>query len=636
MSHDRRPSASAPAARPIEPAELSLRDGVPYSTRFSDVYHSSDGGFAQARAVFLAGSGLPARWSGTDRFVVLETGFGLGLNFIATWAAWLDDPDRPSRLHYVAVERHPFRRDDLRALWMRYPACEGLAAELLEAWPPLLRGFHRIELQQGRVVLTLLFDDAATALPEVDATADAVYLDGFAPSRNPDLWSGEVIAQVARLARPGATVATWTVAGAVRARLQAAGFAVERRAGFGRKREMLVGQRTGSAMVAAGARSQRVVVVGAGIAGVTVAERFAARGCEVTLLERHATLASEASGNPAGVLRPLLNRADNANARLSRFACLYAMRRVLRFAASDGVWLRAGVPHVARDPDDATRLRALLADAAWPDDFVRWMAHDDIATRVGHAVNGPGWWFDAAGCVVPGELCRAFLAAGSDRVTMRLGASVARIDRTGPGWRLTDASGAILATGDLVVLAAGAGCAALAAAPDQASAQSGLVLARTRGQVTVFTARPGAALAGAVCGNGYVAPMPDGRHCVGATFQHDDEFLDVRPDDHRENLVRLQTMTPALAAGVDAAACTGRAALRVYAPDRLPVYGARDAGGTGPLLATGLGARGLVWAPLCAELIAAQACGDPLPLPRDLADAISPRRFDGRCGTGAT
>lgn len=628
------PPASAPAPRPLEPAEVALRDGVPYSTRFSDVYHSSGGGFAQARAVFLAGNGLPARWRGTDRFVVLETGFGIGLNFIATWAAFLDEPERPSCLHYVAVERHPFRRDDLRALWVRYPAFAALAAELLDAWPPLLRGFHRIELQQGRVVLTLLFDDAETVLPTVDATVDAVYLDGFAPSRNPDLWSDAVFAQVARLARPGATVATWTVAGAVRSGLQAAGFAVERRAGFDRKRQMLVGQRTGGAAAAARARPRRVVVVGGGIAGATVAERFAARGCEVTLLDRAPALASEASGNPVGVLRPLLNRADNANARLSRFACLYAMRRVRRFAAA-GLWLREGVPHVARDSTDAARLEALIAGAGWPDDFVRWMARDDLSVRAGHRVNGAGWWFDAAGCLVPGDLCRAFVAAAGDRVAIRTGVAVDRIDGAGPEWQLYDAAGALVGEGDLVVLAGGAGSAALAACRQWTHAR--LALARTRGQVTVFRPHSGAALAGAVCGNGYVAPLPDGRHCVGATFQHDDDALDVRAADHEENLGRLDTMTPGFAAGIVAADCTGRAAFRVYTPDRLPVYGASDTAALrAPLLATGLGARGLVWAPLCAELIVAQACGDPLPLPRDLVDAVSPRRFVGRGGTGAT
>ena len=223
----------------IVPAALAFKDGVPYSAAYDDIYHSADGGPAQARHVFLGGCGLPAAWAGRGHFVVLETGFGIGLNFLATWAAWRDDPARCARLHFLAVEKHPFEVDDLARLHARWPEFDALSRELRAHWPPLTPGFHRLALAGGRVQLTLMLGEAADCLAGVRAAVDAFYLDGFAPDRNPDLWTPALFAALARLARPGATAASYSVAASVRQGLAAAGFAVARRAGLGPKRHCL-------------------------------------------------------------------------------------------------------------------------------------------------------------------------------------------------------------------------------------------------------------------------------------------------------------------------------------------------------------------------------------------------------------
>ena len=162
--------------------------------------------------MFLAGNELPARWRGAEGFVILETGFGLGLNFLVTWQAWRNS-QAGGRLHFVSVEKHPFRRDDLAALLAPWPELAPLAGELLRQWPPPVSGFHRLHFDRGRVTLTLLLGDARLMLPQVLATIDAVFLDGFAPSRNPDMWDATLFAQLARLAAPGATFATFSAAG---------------------------------------------------------------------------------------------------------------------------------------------------------------------------------------------------------------------------------------------------------------------------------------------------------------------------------------------------------------------------------------------------------------------------------------
>lgn len=225
------------------PARLALNsDGTPFSGEFGDVYHPADGGAGQARHVFLAGNGLPERWRGRKMFVILETGFGLGLNFLATWAEWRADPERCARLHFVSVEKHPFTAPDLATLHAPHHEFAPLAAELRQSWPPLVAGSHRLHLDGGRVALTLLFGDALDCLRRVEASVDAFYLDGFAPGKNPVMWSHPVFRAVARLAQAGATLATWTVASSVREALAAAGFTTEKRPGFGRKREMLTGR----------------------------------------------------------------------------------------------------------------------------------------------------------------------------------------------------------------------------------------------------------------------------------------------------------------------------------------------------------------------------------------------------------
>jgi tRNA 5-methylaminomethyl-2-thiouridine biosynthesis bifunctional protein len=226
---------------PLAPARLSLApDGTPRSEIYADVYYSAAGGPAQARYVFLAGNGLPARWRERDSFTLLETGFGLGLNFLATWLAWRNDPRRCRTLRFISLEKHPFAAVDLATAHAAWPEFAELSDSLLARWPDLVAGEHRLELDGGNIELRLVFGDAAEALPKLGGTVDAFYLDGFSPARNPDLWSPSICRNLARLAAPDATLATWSVAGCVRRALSAAGFAVEKRPGFAAKRQMLV------------------------------------------------------------------------------------------------------------------------------------------------------------------------------------------------------------------------------------------------------------------------------------------------------------------------------------------------------------------------------------------------------------
>ncbi|OQA30233.1 MAG: tRNA 5-methylaminomethyl-2-thiouridine biosynthesis bifunctional protein MnmC [Betaproteobacteria bacterium ADurb.Bin341] len=228
----------------ITPAQLSFEpDGTPYSARYNDVYHTRAGGPEQARHVFLAGNDLPARWQNRPKFTLLETGFGLGLNFLTTWMAWQNDPQRCLHLHFISVEKHPVSADDLAKAHATWPEFEPYATQLRQCWPALEAGNHRIELAKGQMILDLILGDALEALTTLQAQVDAFYLDGFAPDKNPELWSPALFKTLAKLAAPGATLATWSVAGHVQRGLNAAGFVTEKHPGFAGKRQMLAGAR---------------------------------------------------------------------------------------------------------------------------------------------------------------------------------------------------------------------------------------------------------------------------------------------------------------------------------------------------------------------------------------------------------
>jgi len=580
----------------VEPARFELRHATPYSPAFDDVYHSAAGGLAQVQHVFLAGNGLPGRWSRRDRFVILETGFGLGLNFLATWRSWKDDPARPRRLHYVAVEKHPFTLSDLRALHEAYPDLRDEAAALHAAWPTLVSGGHRLEFRDGMrgdVVLTLFFADIAI-LRDLRLAADAVYLDGFAPAKNPEMWTHRVMRAISRLAAEEATVATWSVAGAVRDALQATGFAVEKRAGFGGKREMLVARNTRGGTRHA-PTERKAVVVGAGLAGAAVCERLCTRGWEVELHERHAEPAQEASGNHAGTFHPIVTPDDSMFARLTRAGFLYALQRWTSLSAVR--YDRCGVLQLARNDKELASQRE--STAGLPADYAQYVSAEEASAHAGVSLGAPGVWFPEGGWIQPASLVRAQLDACGERLRRRFSSSLESVPE-----------------GRTVVLANSADAPMLCNVPH-------LRLRRVRGQLTYLAEDAIEAPHVVVLRGGLLLPPVDGVCVVGATYDLEDADAAVREDSHEGNLARLG----AIVGRSDAKPIGGRVAFRAVTPDRLPVVGKISDGVYG---AFAYGSRGLVWAALAAEIIACELEGEPLPVEGKLADALAPSRFRRR------
>ena len=636
-------------ATAIVPAVLAFNEeGVPLSAAYDDVYHSADGGLEQARHVFIGGNRLLERWGGREHFTVLETGFGLGLNFLATWQAWRRSEQRCQRLHFVSLEKHPFTRADLARLHQAWPELAELSAELLDNWPPLTTGAHRLLLDQGQVSLTLVFGDACDLLPKVVVNANALFLDGFAPSKNPDLWSPELIRALSRRCAPDATLATWSIASSLRSTLSKEAWQWERQPGFGRKPEMLTGQRHPAAALAQRKRvplaqprsAGTALVVGAGVAGCATAERLAARGWQVQILERREGPAREASGNPAGLMHPALSRDDNFMSRITRACALYGARlfQALEREALGLQWSPCGILQLARDEEQDAQQKETIEALGLPADFARYVSATEASELAGVPLSQGGWYYPGSGWLSPPTLCQALLDRWPARIHLKTGVDVAELRQENGHWQAVDAAGRVLAGADIAILAS---------AIDILRQDPELPLTSIRGQVSLAPAEQVPPIRAALCGNGYLTPAVAGQHCFGATFDFGDNDPLPRPDGHRTNLGHLQALLPQVDIGTfDPERMQGRVGFRTASHDRLPLVGPfpdRQAFLADPLrreaqlgeiprqnglyCLTGLGSRGMVWAPLVAELLAAGISGEPLPLERELVDALDPARF---------
>ncbi len=645
----------------LTPATITIdADGLPVAPAYGDRYHPRHGAARQARDVFLAGNGLPGRWAGRADFTVLENGFGLGNNFLATWQAWRDDPARPGQLHYVAIEGHPAAREDLLRCHAGSP-WPALAAALVAAWPPAVGGLHPIELDDGGVRLLLALGPADRLVRELDLQADALYLDGFAPDRNPAMWSPALLRALARHCAPDATAATWTVARAVRDGMTAAGFQIHRGPAVGDKRETLRARRvvrqtpqpdamdpgpTVRRSVGPPPRrrpwapdeprsapsEQEVVIVGAGLGGAWVAHALAHQGWSVTVIDRHAEPAQEASGNPAGLFHATVHADDGAHARLHRAAALVAWRRLAPWIAAGRVPGRAdGLLRLAVPGETLAAMQARLARHGLPVEIAEALDADAAARRTGCPVARPGWWFPQGGWVDPGALVRTLLATPGVRFVG--GHAIAAIERHGGRWRLIDGHGSVCAASPTLVLAAGAEAARLWPA-------AGWPMGRSRGQLSTWSAAPGVPrLHVPLAGDGYALTLPDGRLLAGASAAPGDTTPGLRDSDHAFNRARLARLTGWAAPPPDG----GRVGWRAQVPDRLPIAGPVPAAGAaasarptqarwqprehGLHVLAALGSRGLTWGPLLGEVVAAWITGTPMPVEARLRDALDPARW---------
>lgn len=633
-----------------------LPDGTPRSTLFEDIYRSrdrqgADGGLQQARHVFLQGCGLwsagggPLAWQGQPQWHLLETGFGLGLNFLACWHAWQRDPGRPGRLFFSSVEAWPVSAQDIVRSAAPWPELQALAQALARAWRGLLPGVHRLVFEQGRVQLTLCIGPAQSMLREIDVPADGVFLDGFKPEVNPQMWSLPVLKAVSRLCRPGTRLATWCVRRSVREDLSQCGFEVHRADGLPPKAERLAAvfrpawtprtrlrQPLLTGHLAGGTRN--ALVLGAGLSGSAVACSLARRGWQVTVLDAGSGIGAGASGLPAGLAAPHVSPDDSVLSRITRAGVRATLQRCSELLQPDMDWAVSGVLEHRVEGK-----RALPAGQAWPLQGHEWSTPATTAqmTRAGLPPQAQALWHALAGWLRPRQLVAAQLATPG--VTVRWHSRVQALQPLAGSWQALDDDGGVLAEAPVVVVASAYD--SLALLPEAA-----LPLHPLRGQISMGRLDDlpaplrGQLPEAPVNGHGsWIAGVPlppelgEGQGWyLGSTFERGCDQAVLREADHAANHARLARLLPALSGPMQPAFAPGRvmawAGLRCTLPDRVPAVGPLDAQAWPGLQAcTGMGARGISLSVLCGEMIAAQLEGEPMPLAPSLAAHLRAARF---------
>ncbi len=634
--------------------------GRPHSRVFDDVYFSDKSGLEETRYVFIEQNALKERFAALPanrQLVIGETGFGTGLNFLCAWQLFDQYAHPDARLHFISVEKYPLTREDLQRALALWPELAVYSEQLISAYFAIHPGFQTLTLANGRVTLTLLIGDALEQLPQLDAQIDAWFLDGFAPAKNPDMWTPELFAQLARLAAPGSTISTFTSTGWVRRALNDAGFKMRRTPGIGHKWEILRGTfvelpdnpLATSAVKPWYARppqpkgERKALVIGGGLSGCASANSLARRGWQVVLLERHERLAKEASGNPQGVLYLKLSAHGTTLSRMIVSGFGYT-RRLLEQLQRGRDWDDCGVLQLGFNAKEAER-QAQLA-AAFPPALVHVLDQDQAQSRAGIELAHGGLFYPEGGWVHPPALCQ--YQALHPNVQVLTHHDVVELINVDGQWQACHHD-QVLASAPVAILAG-------AAEVKRFPATSGLPLKRIRGQITQLeeTAQT-AVLKTVVCAEGYVAPGRLGEHTLGASFDFHNDDLTTTPAGHQSNLDLLQEISPDLVERfgqqLDPEQLQGWAAFRCTSPDYLPIVGPlsepdefasayavlrKDARQMpdipcpwldGLYVNSGHGSRGLITAPLSGEIIAAWLNDEPLPVPRAIAEACHPNRF---------
>lgn len=648
----------------IQPANLEFNaEGTPVSRDFDDVYFSNDNGLEETRYVFLDGNHLGTRFPEHPRslFVVAESGFGTGLNFLTLWQAFdcfrAAHPEANlQRLHFISFEKFPLTAHDLRLAHQHWPELVRWAEQLQAQWPPHIGGCHRLILDDGRVTLDLWLGDINDLTDKLDDSmnqkVDAWFLDGFAPAKNPDMWSQHLFNAMARLARPGATLATFTSAGFVRRGLQEAGFTMRKTKGFGRKRDMLVGVMEQDLAIPAQtpwfarrpSASREIAIVGGGIASALLSLALLHRGWQVTLYCADEAPATGASGNRQGALYPLLSSHDPALFQFFPAAFTFARRLYDSLpVAFDHDW--CGVTQLGWDEKSQQKITQMLS-LGLPEAIAHAVTAQQVSETAGVDTGCGGIQYPRGGWLCPAELTSAAIALGQSRgLAVHYAHRVESLSRTAH-WTLRFADGNE-AKHVSVVLANGHNI-------NQFTQTETLPVYPVGGQVSHIPAAPALSkLRQVLCYDGYLTPQnpSNGHHCIGASYHRGETDMQYSEADQQQNRQRLIDCFPdaSWAKEVDVSEGEARCGVRCATRDHLPMAGSvpdyeatlelyqdladnKEKAVSAPVypelfMLGGLGSRGLCSAPLLAEVLAAQMSDEPVPLDRVTLAGLNPNRL---------
>ncbi|QLB21444.1 bifunctional tRNA (5-methylaminomethyl-2-thiouridylate)-methyltransferase MnmD/FAD-dependent cmnm(5)s(2)U34 oxidoreductase MnmC [Vespertiliibacter pulmonis] len=642
---------------------------TPISEQFDDIYFSTLDGVAESQYVFQEGNQIWEKWQHHSRefFVIAETGFGTGLNFLAVAQRFQQFREEfPThhlkRLYFISFEKFPLNTDQLIEIHQRYPQFVNLSAQLTACWQPRQVGCQRYHFEQ--IYLDLWFGDITDNLPQLgdnyNSSIDCWFLDGFSPDKNPEMWSEQLYRQLFRLTRNGGSFATFTASSNVRRGLQAVGFEVKKRKGFGKKREMLWGEKPLASPDApyeypyfyshhpdTNLNNTDIAIVGGGVASLFLALSLLERGKSVTLYCQDEQLAQNASGNLQGAIYPQLSDDDERNVRFYVHSFDYALQRLNKLAqAVDFEHDFTGVALYAYNEKTQQKLQK-LAEQGWDFNLFQLHSAEQLTEKIGLPVKNGGAFIASGGWISPLQLVQnsfAYLETLGLKIILNHRVENPKFEYNKWHWQYQNQH----FSHQILVLANGHTL-------TEFQQTAGIPLYPVRGQVSqVPTNNTLQRLKCVVCYDGYITPMSASQsHCIGASHLRDNSETTFSLIEHQQNLAKLQDNLTSCewTKSIDISKNQGKVGIRSAFRDRIPMVGAvanfaRQKEQFANLfnqrrrkesiekaecypnlyLLAGLGSRGLTTAPLLGELLASQICGEPQPLSQDILQALSPNR----------
>lgn len=664
----------------LPPPQVEVSAGHLFSTEFLDCYFQKENPLAEVEHVFIQGSELWQSWNkatakGQRQFLIGETGFGSGLNFILTWQHWRQWCQAHSasqmQLHFTSVECAPLTVLHLQEVYRGFPSLQEFADTLLGCWPAPWRGCHQRQLTD-RVTLSLLFGDAVEMLREHSFQVDTWFLDGFAPARNAGMWQQDVYELLARHSKPAARLATFTAAGHVRRGLTLAGFEMSRQPGF-QKREMMTGiftsSQPGSAepqnfcgkgfkFVASSdpAPPERFAVIGAGYAGLHAAKALINAGAQVDIYDAEQSEMLGASGNHAHLLylnpRYAVNRFNHFFEQAYSFALSH-------YEGRPGV-TPTGILYLLDEPQFQQWDR-LFDASGWSSDWLALKTPAQATALAGVPLKCGGVWMPHGHMIAPYEYAQGILKELD--IQVKTNHRLTKLSNLGQGWQLDftrnemfqneksqsdekDGSSIFRATYDAVVLAAGAGTSKLLETlGNKCLGQQEDKLSHWRYPIRPIAGQSSMLsqeilrgfgvpeLKAAICGAGYITTGLNGAYSIGSQFFPDQVSEGLSQSAHDANIIDLQKSLnlPLSESMLQQAMIGGFAATRIQTTDYLPMTGAIfPESGQHLYIAAGFGAKGSLVTPFAAQLLVQNIFGGAPVMADNLADLINPQRFANR------
>ena len=644
------------------------QENTPVSDKFDDVYFSNQDGLAETHYVFLEGNQLWERWVNYQEthFVIAETGFGTGLNFFAVTTLFREfrqkHPDSPlKRLYFTSFEKYPLPLDALQQAHLAYPQFSHLAQHLQQYWLNPIQGCYRFHFDE--TTLDLWFGDVAENLPQLgdymNSKIDAWFLDGFAPSKNPDMWNEQLYQQMFRFTKQQGTFATFTAASAVRKGLESAGFNIKKRKGFGKKRECLSGQKTHKKLTALSApwfhsqpanlKEQDIAIIGGGIASLCTAISLVKRGAKITIYCEDEQTALNASGNKQGAFYPQLSDDNERNIRFYIHAFAYG-HQFLQWAIQQQIKFEhefCGVALCAYNDKAESKLNK-IAKLNLPSDLYQSLNQTELSEKVGLPLPFRGGFIPQGAWLAPRQLVQhTFAFLEKQGVQIKTLQKVTALSQTENGWQITTAENKTFCH-EVVVLANGHKL------TDFEQTQK-LPLYPVRGQVSqIPTSANLLKLKTVLCYDGYLTPVDQAKasHCIGASHVRDNATREFSLTEQQENQQKIQQNIPEeWTKEVDTSGNLARVGVRCSVRDLTPMMGAvphfsaqqvqyqnlfnlrrrkqpieQAANYPNLYLIGALGSRGLTSAPFLGETLASLIYGEPLPMSEDLIHNLMPNR----------